>query len=461
MERFQGLIGIALLLAIAWALSTNRRRINPRIVISGMLLQVAFAVVILRTPVGYPFFQVLDSGVNALLSFSGEGSKLLFAPLDSQYVMEFESLPPEPANDAPSVDEPSVEPDESADDQQVAAANLPVAEPNVLRLRPVDGGEIAPMMRTLAFVILPTVIFFGALLSALYHFGIMQRVVQVFAWVMQKTMGTSGAESLSVAADIFVGQTEAPLVVRPYLLGMTKSELHTVMCGGFASIAGGVMAAYVAMLSGIVDNIAGHLMAASVMSAPAGIVLSKMMYPEEGTPQTAGNVRIEINRTARNVLEAIGDGAHDGLKLALNIGAMLIAIVALVALVNAVLGIVGTSLQDLMAYVFRPIAWSIGVPWDEAGTVGMLLGEKIALTEFIAYAHMARLGPDALSPRSGVIASYALCGFANFASIGVQIGGLGALVPERKRDVAELALRAMIAGAMATCMTAAIAGILV
>lgn len=454
MERFQGLIGIALLLAIAWGLSTNRRRINPRIVISGMLLQVAFAVVILRTPVGYPFFQVLNTGVNALLSFAGEGSKLLFAPLDSQYVMEFESLPPEPANDAPPVDELSVESGEAAADQ-------PVAEPDVLRLRPVEGGEIAPMMRTLAFVILPTVIFFGALLSALYHFGIMQRIVQVFAWVMQKTMGTSGAESLSVAADIFVGQTEAPLVVRPYLPGMTKSELHTVMCGGFASIAGGVMAAYVAMLSGIVDNIAGHLMAASVMSAPAGIVLSKIMYPEEGAPQTAGNVQVEIQRTARNVLEAIGDGAHDGLKLALNIGAMLIAIVALVALVNAVLGLAGTSLQELMAYVFRPIAWSIGIPWDEAGTVGMLLGEKIALTEFIAYAHMARLGPDALSPRSGVIASYALCGFANFASIGVQIGGLGALVPERKRDVAELALRAMLAGAMATCMTAAIAGILV
>jgi CNT family concentrative nucleoside transporter len=333
---------------------------------------------------------------------------------------------------------------------------------DVLRLRPVDGREIAPMLRNLAFVILPTVIFFAALLSALYHLGIMQKVVQVFAWIMQKTMGTSGAESLSVAADIFVGQTEAPLVVRPYLPRMTKSELLTVMCGGFATIAGGVMAVYVKLLRPVVPDIAGHLMAASVMSAPAAMVISKMMFPQDETPETSGLVPVRMERSARNILEAVGDGATDGLKLAFNIGAMLIAMVALVAMINAGLDLVGTSLQELMGYALRPIAWSIGVPWEEADIVGMLLGEKIALTELIAYAHMSQLNGDAsLSPRSAVIASYALCGFANFASIGVQIGGLGVLAPERKKDVSEVALKAMIAGAMATCMTAAIAGMLI
>jgi CNT family concentrative nucleoside transporter len=332
----------------------------------------------------------------------------------------------------------------------------------VLRLRPLDGHTIAPMLRNLAFVILPTVIFFAALLSALYHLGIMQRLVQAFAWIMQKTMGTSGAESLSVAADIFVGQTEAPLVVRPYLARMTKSELMTVMCGGFATIAGGVMAVYVKLLKPTVPDIAGHLMAASVMSAPAAIVISKIMFPQDEPPETSGLVPVNIDRPARNVLEAVGDGATDGLKLAFNIGAMLIAMVALVAMINAGLEFLGTSLQELMGYVLRPIAWAIGISWDEADTVGTLLGEKIALTELIAYAHMAELdGSAALSRRSAVIASYALCGFANFASIGVQIGGLGALAPERKRDVAEIAFKAMIAGAMATCMTAAIAGMLI
>ena len=255
---FQGLIGIAVLLAIAWLLSNNRRKISLRVVAWGMLLQAGFAVLILRTPVGYPFFQVLDAGVNRLLSFSDEGGRFLFAPLDPGYVAIRIAAP---------LDGGGPEATSSGQGESAARETSPtVDEPEVLRLRPLDGYAIAPMLRNLAFVILPTVIFFAQLLSALYHLGIMQRVVQVFAWIMQKTMGTSGTESLSVAADIFVGQTEAPLVVRPYLPRMTKSELLTVMCGGFATIAGGVMAVYVKLLRPVVPDIAGHLMAASVMS---------------------------------------------------------------------------------------------------------------------------------------------------------------------------------------------------
>jgi len=441
MERFQGLIGIAVLLGLAWLLSNNRRRISLRIVVWGLGLQLLFAVLILRSPLGYPFFNVLDRGVARLLSFSDEGARFLFKPLNPRYIVEYDALP--------------VEPDDSGAE---LAEKTPLIER--MRLQAVGDGAIAPMVQTLAFVVLPTVIFFAALMSVLYHIGLMQIVVRALAFVMRKSMDTSGAETLSVAADIFVGQTEAPLFVRPFLAGMTRSELMTVMTGGFATIAGGVMALYVFALRDHIPNIAGHLMAASVMGAPAALVIAKIMYPETEASQTAGGSAIQFERRTRNILEAVGNGATDGLRLALNIGAMLIAIVALVAMVNFILGQFGTSLQAIMAIGFRPIAWCIGVPWDEAATVGTLLGEKIALTELIAYLHLSELmAKQQLSERSAVIASYALCGFANFASIGVQIGGIGALAPERKADASDIALKAMIGGALATCLTAAIAGV--
>jgi CNT family concentrative nucleoside transporter len=441
MERFQGLIGVAVLLALAWLMSNNRRRISVRIVAWGLGLQVLFAVLILQSPLGYPFFNLLDRGVAQLLSFSDEGARFLFKPLNPRYIVEYDALPPDPADAGPGT-----------------AQSSALAER--MRLQAIGDGAIAPMVQTLAFVVLPTVIFFAALMSVLYHIGIMQVVVRTLAWGMRKTMRTSGAETLSVAADIFVGQTEAPLFIRPFLAGMTRSELMTVMTGGFATIAGGVMALYVLALRDHVPNIAGHLMAASVMGAPAALVIAKIMYPETEVSQTSGDSTIQFERRTRNILEAVGNGATDGLRLALNIGAMLIAIVALVAMVNFFLGLAGTSLQAIMALGFRPIAWCIGVPWDDAGTVGTLLGEKIALTELIAYLHLSELmSEQKLSERSAVIASYALCGFANFASIGVQIGGIGALAPERQADASDLALKAMIGGALATCLTASIAGI--
>lgn len=438
MERFQGLIGVVVLLGLAWLMSNNRRRISLRIVAWGLGLQILFAVLILQSPLGYPFFNVLDRGVARLLSFSDEGARFLFKPLNPRYEVEYDMLPSVPAPDSDPLDGPV----------------------SRLKFRAIGDSAIAPMVQTLAFVVLPTVIFFAALMSVLYHFGVMQVVVRTLAWGMRQTMGTSGAETLSVAADIFVGQTEAPLFVRPFLAGMTRSELMTVMTGGFATIAGGVMAIYVFALRDHIPNIAGHLMAASVMGAPAALVIAKIMYPETEASQTAGGTPIVLERQTRNALEAVGNGATDGLRLALNIGAMLIAIVALVAMVNFLLGLAGTSLQAIMAIGFRPIAWCIGIPWSDAGTVGTLLGEKIALTELIAYLHLSELmSEQKLSERSAVIASYALCGFANFASIGVQIGGIGALAPERKADASDIALKAMIGGALATCLTASIAGI--
>lgn len=439
MERLQGLVGVAVLLGIAWLLSNNRWRISLRIVLWGLGLQVLFAVVMLRSPLGRPAFEAMDRGVARLLSFSDEGGRFLFKPLNPQYVVEYDRLP-----------------------TQADAANGAEASPERLRLRAVSDGAIAPMVQSLAFVVLPTVIFFAALMSVLYHLGVMQVIVRALAWVMRQTMGTSGAETLSVAADIFVGQTEAPLFVRPFLPGMTRSELMTVMCGGFATIAGGVMAIYVGVLRDHLPNIAGHLMAASVMGGPAAIVIAKIMHPETESSQTSGGATIQLERRSRNLLEAVGNGATDGLRLALNIAAMLIAIVALVALVNFVLRQIGTSLESILAIGFRPIAWCIGVPWEEAGMVGTLLGEKIVLTELIAYLHLSEImAQQGLSERSAVIASYALCGFANFASIGVQIGGIDALAPERKGDASAIALRAMIGGALATCLIGAIAGIVI
>ena len=305
-----------------------------------------------------------------------------------------------------------------------------------------------------AFQILPTIIFIAALFAILYYLGVMQLVVRLFAVVMNRLMGASGAESLNVAASIFMGQTEAPLTIRPYLGRMTQSELMTVMTSGMAHISGGIMAAYIAF--GIEPK---HLLTAVIMTAPGTLMMAKMFVPETAVPETLGTVRLDVERTDVNIIDAAGRGTSEGLHLAMNVGAMLISFMALVALVNAVLGLAGVTLQQILGWVFAPVAWSLGVPWRDAAVVGNLLGTRMVLNEFIAF---AQLGPlkETLDPRSFTIATFALCGFANFSSIGIQIGGIGALVPERRHDLARLGLRAMIAGTLANFMTAIIVGFL-
>jgi CNT family concentrative nucleoside transporter len=321
-------------------------------------------------------------------------------------------------------------------------------------------GDLAGLGLVFAFHVLPTIIFFGALMSVLYHLNVVQVVVRGIAWVMQRAMKTSGAESLSVAGNIFVGQTEAPLLIKPYVGDMTMSELMAVMCGGFATIAGGVLAAYVRF--GI-D--AGHLLAASVMSAPAALVCAKLLWPETETPKTAGGAVQRIEKTTANLIDAAATGAADGLRLAANVAAMLIAFIALIALLNGALGAVGSlldadlSLRSIFGVVFYPLSWCMGVSPQDLTAFGNLLGTKIAINEFVAY---VELGAEkaTMTPRSFTIATYALCGFANFSSIGIQIGGISAIAPTRRTDLARLGLKAMIGGAAASWLTACVAGIL-
>lgn len=405
MERFTGLIGIFVLLGAAFLMSNNRSKIDYKLVLWGLGLQLAFALFILKTPIGYPFFEFFDVAIKKLLAFSDQGGDFLFASFVTEQV-------------------------------EVPLINFAVR-------------------------VLPTIIFFSALIAVLYHLGIMQFIVKMFAKVVQKTMGTSGSETLSVVGSIFVGQTEAPLLVKPFVKGMTKSEIMTIMVGGFATVAGGVMAIYVAML-GDIPGIAGHLMAASIMSAPAAIVVAKIMYPETEESETSGTLTVNVEKSADNVMEALGDGATDGLKLAANIGAMLIAFVAMVAMIDGLLSFGNTSLAEIFGFLFRPLAWAMGAPWEEAGILGTLLGEKIVLTELIAYKDLSQIRADnLLSDRTATIATYALCGFANFASIGIQMGGIGGIAPSRKKDISKIAMKAMIGGAIASWITACIAGILI
>ena len=406
MERFTGLIGIVVLLAIAFALSNNRKQINMRIIGWGLGLQAIFAIFILKTPIGGPLFGFLDKAVRKLVSFSDEGSDFLFKSF------------------VPDV-----------------------------------GYHVA--MINFAFRALPVIIFFSSLMAVLYHFGIIQVIVKLIGKAMQKTMGTSGSETLCISANIFVGQTEAPLMVRPFISQMTKSELMAVMTGGFATVAGGILAIYVMWLADI-PGIAGHLLAASVMSAPGALVMAKIIYPETETSETMGEMKITIEQKNTNAMEALGDGATIGLKLAANVGAMLVAFVSLVAMINYLLGFAGTSMETILGFIFKPLAWTMGVPWSEAGTLGTLMGEKIVFTELIAYGHLKELmSSGAISDRTAIIASYALCGFANFGSIGIQLGGIGGMAPERKKDLAKLVTKAMIGGALASWLTATIAGLLI
>ena len=401
MERFTGLLGLVVILAAAYLMSTNRRAIRRDVVLWGLGLQFLFAFLVLRTPFG-KLFQAASGVVNSLLAYAEEGSTFLFGPL--------------------------------------AKSSPPI----------------------FAFSVLPIVIFISAMFSVLYYFGVMQVIIRSMAVVMRRVMGASGAESTCVAAGIFMGQTEAPLTIRPFLAGLTQSELFTIMAGGMAHVSGAVMVAYVQIAKVPIE----HLLTAVVMTAPATIMLAKMMIPEVDQPETAGDVKLEVEKPGVNVIDAAARGAGDGLQLALNIGAMLIAFVALIALVNGIFGWVNSllpwfpaKLQTLLGWLFAPVAWLMGVAWKDCMAIGDLLGTRFVLNEFVAFIRLGEM-QQTLDIKSRTIATFALCGFANISSIAIQVGGIGALVPSRKSDLARLGLRAVAAGSMANFMSACIAGML-
>jgi CNT family concentrative nucleoside transporter len=397
-ERFAGLLGLAVFLGVAWAVSTDRRAIRWKLVAWGMGLQAAFALLILKTSPGQALFAKLGHAFTRLIAFTDDGARFVWGWLYRN-----------------------------------------------------PQGERSPVF---LIDLLMVVVFFSALMSLLYHLGLMQRVIAGVAWVMRRTMGTSGSETLSAAANIFVGQTEAPLVVKPYLDTMTRSELHAVMVGGFATIAGSVLGIYVSF-----GLDAGHLIAASVMSAPAALVAAKLFMPETEASVTAGEVKVKLEKPGANAFDAVCIGATDGLKLALNVVAMLLAFVSLLALLNWGLGklLPGVTLQRALGWLLAPVAWLLGVPGPDCPEVGGLLGTRMILTEFVAYYDLMKAD---VSPRAYVVSAYAFCGFANIPSIAVQIGGISALAPGRRADLARLGLRAMLAGTMASFFTACIAGAL-
>jgi CNT family concentrative nucleoside transporter len=406
MGRFTGLLGLLVILLVAFAASKHRRKIRPSLLLWGLGLQFGFAFLVLKTGLGH-VFQAATVAVNAMLHYAEMGSTFVFGPL---------------------------------------------------------GSSTGPFGVVFAFQVLPIVIFIASFFAILYYFGIMQVFVRMMAVVMHRVMGASGAESTNVAASIFMGQTEAPLTIRPFIAGMTESELFTIMTSGMAHVSGAVMAAYVLMANVEIK----HLLTAVIMTAPATVMLAKMFIPETEQPATAGGVKIEVEKPGVNVIDAAARGAGEGLHLALNIGAMLIAFVALIYMSNGVfewvhglpgMGWFPVSLQQLLGMIFAPVAWLLGVAWKDAAAVGNLLGTRLVLNEFVAF---SQLGPmkDQLDPKSFVIATYALCGFANLSSIAIQIGGIGALAPNRKSDLARLGLRAVMAGTLANFMSACIAGML-
>ena len=406
MENYTGILGIIVLLGIAFLLSNNKTLINKNIIFWGLVLQVSFAIIILKTSFGKALFFYFNILIVKLISFADAGSDFLFT-----------SFIPEVGYDQ-------------------ALINF-------------------------AFRALPVIIFFSSLIAATYHIGIIQIIIKNIANVMEKTMKTSGAETLSISANIFVGQTEAPILIRPYISKMTNSELMTVMVGGFSTVAGSVMALYVTWLNNI-PEIAGHLLAASVMSAPAALMVAKIIYPETKSYQIMHSNSIKLKSKDNNLVDAIGRGATEGLKLAANVAAMLIAFISLVAMINFILGLLGTSMQEMLGLLFRPLAWTMGIPWADAKIVGTLMGEKIVLTELIAFRDLSDyVSNNTISERSVIIASYALCGFANFGSIGIQLGGIGSMAPKRKKDLSKLVFKAMLGGAIASWLTASIVGILI
>ncbi len=405
MSRFIGLIGIIVILGIATLFSDNRKKINWRLVGIGLSLQVVFALIILKIPAGRAFFDFCSKAITKLLDFTLEGSKFLFGNLMNQDTF----------------------------------------------------GMI------FALQVLPTIIFFSALMGILYYLGIMQFIVKIIAKGLCKLLGTSGAETLSAVGNIFLGQTEAPLLVKPFIKDMTKSELMAIMVGGMATVAGGVMAGYVAM--GI--N-AGDLLAGSIMAAPAGLILAKILVPETEEPKTKGTTDVKVEQTASNVVEAAANGASEGLGLALNVAAMLLAFVALIALLNYILAAIGglfgfptLSFQWILGKIFSPLTFVMGIPAVDLGTAGSLLGQKVMINEFVAYSEMSKyVAAGTLQPKTVLILTYALCGFANISSVAIQIGGIGALAPDRKGLIAKLGFKALLGGALATCLTGTIAGVL-
>ncbi len=418
-----GLFGLAVLIGIAWLFSNNKRRVDWKLVGIGIALQLLVASLVLLTPWGASIFDGLSGGFVRLLGFTTEGARFIFG----------------------------------------------------------DFTDPAKFGFVFAFQVLPTIIFFASFMSVMYHLGVMQKIVGGMTWVITRLMRVSGAETLSVTANAFIGQTEAPLVVKPYIASMTTSELLTLMVGGMATIAGGVLGAYVLLLGGS-DPVqqafyAKHLITASIMAAPATLVIAKILIPETEVPLTLGKVRVEVEKETTNVIDAAAAGAADGLKLALNVGAMLLAFIALIALVNAPLVWLGeltgleaalgrpTDLSAMLGYLLAPLAWVIGVPWQDANVVGGLIGTKVVLNEFVAYVQLGdilRGGVEGvtLTDQGRLIATYALCGFANFSSIAIQIGGIGGIAPQRRADLARLGLRAVLGGSIATLMTATIAGVL-
>ncbi len=417
MGRFTGVLGLLTMLGLAYIFSTDRKAIKLKTVLWGLGLQLSFAVFVLRFPIGRYLFEKAGYYVNLLLSYAFYGSQFVFGEL---------GLPSSPS----------------------------------------PGFAASPEHFIFAFQVLPTIIFIAAFFALLYHIGVMQLVIRLAAWVMTRVMGASGAESLNVAASIFMGQTEAPLTIRPFLNKLTKSELMVVMTSGMAHVSGGIMAAYIAF--GIK---AEHLLTAVIMTAPGTLLISKILVPETETPLSGGHVQMPEMEKEANFLGALSRGTSDGLQLAINVGAMLISFVALLALVDYLFG--GThnwlalhhfpwfpsSLEQFFGWIFAPIAWLIGIPWKDAPVVGNLLGTRMALNEVVAF---TRLGPmkGTMDPRSFMIATFALCGFANFSSIGIQIGGIGALAPSQRGNLAKLGIRAMLAGTTANLMSACIVGIL-
>jgi CNT family concentrative nucleoside transporter len=405
MDKLTSFLGLVVMLTAAWAMSENKKAIQWRTVIAGVLLQIVFGLVILKTTFGRGVFDTIGKGFNAILGFTAEGAKFLF-------------------------------------------------------------GNLATPSENLGFIfatmVLPTIIFMSALMSVLYHIGIMQKVVEIVAKVMMKVMRTSGAESLAAAANIFVGQTEAPLVIKPYVNHMTKSELMCLMTGGMATVAGGVLAAYVGF--GI-D--AGHLLAASVMSAPAALVCSKLMVPELEDSETAGVVKVDLPKISTNVIDAAATGASDGLKLAVNVAAMLLSFIALIAMLNGILSWAGSllgfpqlSFELIMGYVNAPVAWLLGVPWEDCLKVGAILGKKLVLNEFVGYLDLIA-AKAVISERATILSTYALCGFSNFSSIAIQLGGIGTMAPNKRHILASYGIKSLIAGTLACYMTACIAGLFI
>lgn len=437
MERFQGVLGIAVLIGIAYLISNNKKRIDWALVVKGLLLQIVFGLLILKVPAVENLFQWIANGFVQLLSYTDAGAEFVLGKW-----------------------------------------------PTVTQVTDGIGGELATVGYIFAFKVLPTILFFSALSAFLFYIGFLQKVVYVFAWIMSKTMRLSGAESLAAAANVFIGQTEAPLVVKPYLEKMSSSEIMSLMIGGMATIAGGVFGAYVGILGGADDAqkalFAKHLLSASIMSAPAALMIAKMLIPE-----TDDSVDREINvpkdKIGSNVLDAISNGTSDGLRLAANVGAMLLVFTAFMAMANGILGAIGDptglnnwvseftdaryetfNLQFIFGMLFAPFAWLLGVHSQDVMLVGQVLGEKTILNEFFAYVTLGDMKASnaILNERSTIIATYALCGFANFASIGIQIGGIGAIAPGRRALLSSLGIKALIGGTIATFLTGAIAGII-